>query len=669
MTISDIYDNVNWGGVPASATATVDPATGAITAINLVSGGSGYTLGSAARVTITDATGKGTAATATVDVLPSGAPAGGIRKFLDAVPSLVFAVPDTWTYPGSDYYWIEPAEYSVKMHTDLPPTKLRGYRQVNTTDPAASQLSYLGPVIVAQRDRPVRIKFTNSLPTGAAGDLFLPVDTTIMGAGMGPDGMNMYTQNRATVHLHGNNTVWISDGTPHQWTTPAGETTAYPKGVSVVNVPDMPDPGPGSMTFYYTNAQSARLMFYHDYAYGITRLNVYAGEAAGCLITDQVEQDLINGTNLSGVNPGLLKVLPDVGIPLVIQDRTFVDAPRILGQDPIWRWGTTPALGPNTGDLWYPHVYMTNQNPWDPSGMNPFGRWHCGPWFWPPPTNITYGPVANPYYGTAPWEPPMIPGVPDVSAASEAFVDTPVVNGMAYPYLVLEPKAYRFRILNAGDDRFLNLQLYVADPLNIVVTNGGSGYNPALPPAVTISGGGSTFTAATATVDPLTGAVSAITVTNPVGYTSAPTVTIGPPPAGGAQAYALASVNTEVKMVPAVATPGFPAGWTTGDLTGPFPWGSNTAVLEWKTLVGGALVSSGNVYPVSVGTVLGFSDPAGFDELVVRCTHPDSTDPNLQEIALDDLLVQLTPVPEPSTLLMLLGGLLAAGLVWRRVRA
>ena len=43
------------------------------------------------------------------------------------------------------------------------------------------------------------------------------------------------------------------------------------------------------MTFYYTNQQSARLMFYHDHAYGITRLNVYAGEAAGYLITDPVE--------------------------------------------------------------------------------------------------------------------------------------------------------------------------------------------------------------------------------------------------------------------------------------------------------------------------------------------------------------------------------------------
>ena len=35
-----------------------------------------------------------------------------------------------------------------------------------------------------------------------------------------------FTENRATLHLHGGITPWISDGTPHQWITPAGENTA-----------------------------------------------------------------------------------------------------------------------------------------------------------------------------------------------------------------------------------------------------------------------------------------------------------------------------------------------------------------------------------------------------------------------------------------------------------
>jgi len=45
----------------------------------------------------------------------------------------------------------------------------------------------------------------------------------------------------------------------------------------------------------------------------------------------------------------------------------------------------------------------------------------------------------------------------------EAFMDTPIISGTAYPYLEVEPRAYRFCILNAADDRFFNLQFYVAD--------------------------------------------------------------------------------------------------------------------------------------------------------------------------------------------------------------
>jgi FtsP/CotA-like multicopper oxidase with cupredoxin domain len=430
-----------------------------------------------------------------------------LRKFVDAMPKLgsgganalgqyiPVAVPDTTTYQGSDYYEIAVVEFKEQMHSDLPPTTLRGYVQLSTQVVPGAQIPltykgnpilkgdgtqafavdaphYLGPAILADRDVPVRIKFYNLLPTGAGGDLFIPVDTTVMGAGHGPLGHNAmpmnYTQNRANIHLHGNNTVWISDGTPHQWITPAGEDTPYPQGVSVVNVPDMEnvdDPRDGIQTLYYTNAQSARLMFYHDHSYGITRLNVYVGEAAAYLITDTVEKDLINGTNETGVNPGLLKILPDQGIPLVIQDKTFVNANTVLNTDPTWLWGTTPGT-PNTGDLWYPHVYSPAQNPAAIDGANPFGRWMYGPWFWPPTTNIEHGPVPNPYYDpvNAPEQPPMMPDMPFPSMPGEAFMDTPLVNGTAYPYLEVEPKTYRFRILNAADDRFFNLQMYVADP-------------------------------------------------------------------------------------------------------------------------------------------------------------------------------------------------------------
>lgn len=434
-----------------------------------------------------------------------------LRKFVDAMPRLgpsgenalgqyiPIAVADTTTYPDSEYYEIAVVEYKEQMHSDLSHTTLRGYVQLSTTVVPGEKFAlnhngtpifkgdgtqaygvaaphYMGPAIIATRDVPVRIKFYNLLPTGTDGELFIPVDTTVMGAGMGPLGMDAmpmsYTQNRANVHLHGNNTVWISDGTPHQWITPAGEDTPYPQGVSVVNVPDMEnvdDPRDGAQTLYYTNAQNARLMFYHDHSYGITRLNVYAGESSAYILTDMVDQDLINGTNKSGVNPDLKKIFPEAGIPLVIQDKTFVDANTILDTDPTWAWGTTPGT-PNTGDLWYPHVYSPAQNPWDPSGSNPFGRWMYGPWFWPPTTNIEHGPIPNPYYDpeNAPEQPPMMPAMPYPSMPGEAFMDTPIVNGTAYPYLEVEPKTYRFRILNAADDRFFNLQMYVADPAGYI---------------------------------------------------------------------------------------------------------------------------------------------------------------------------------------------------------
>jgi FtsP/CotA-like multicopper oxidase with cupredoxin domain len=398
----------------------------------------------------------------------------GIRKFVDSLPGLgaskandigqyiPVAIPDTTTYPGSDYYEISLVQYTEQLHKDLQPTTLRGYEQTNTTDPTvANKPSYFGPVIVAHKDRPVRIKFTNKLPTGSGGDLFLPVDTSLMGAGDGPvmdaNGKPIqYTQNRATLHLHGGITPWISDGTPHQWITPAGENTPYPKGVSVRNVPDMPDPGDGSMTFFYSNQQSARLMFYHDHSYGLTRLNVYAGEAAGYMIKDQVEQDLINRG-----------VLPDTDhtMPLIIQDKTFVPTDNQLSAtDPTWnktKWG-------GLGNLWFPHVYIPNQNPYDMSGANPFGRWDYGPWFWPPNTGLKVGPAKNPLYtgdGThvdSKGQAPTNPGVPDVSTTPEAYMDTPVVNGTAYPTLTVDPKAYRFQILNASNDRMWNLQFYKA---------------------------------------------------------------------------------------------------------------------------------------------------------------------------------------------------------------
>ena len=237
---------------------------------------------------------------------------------------------------------------------------------------------YLGATIAATKDKPVRILFRNLLPTGQGGDLFIPTDITVMGSGMGPSMWGMpettpqtptceldskpagcYTENRAVLHLHGGRTPWISDGTPHQWITPFGERSHLTdngvgtenKGDSVEYVPDMwydaggeyglrrarltcsvagatNYPGKGAQTYYYTNQQSARMLFYHDHAWGITRLNVYAGEAAGYLITDDIEKLLI----AQGLIPPAAAT-----IPLVVQDKTFVPSTAQLAvSDETW---------------------------------------------------------------------------------------------------------------------------------------------------------------------------------------------------------------------------------------------------------------------------------------------------------------------------------------------
>ncbi len=575
VTVDDAYLPQCPTAAPACYTAadvSAQVTGGVITGFTINGFGAGYM---APVVNITDLDGTGFVGDAIIGT-PTG---GGIRKFVDTLPGLGPAgannidqdpvkpgiqgqyipvgvnEPCTYSTQQADCYSIGLVLYEEKMHSDLPATKLRGYVQLETPGLLAAMAAmnpplvskhidvgsgkfaidnphYLGPTIVALGKvaglgaagaaKPVRITFYNLLPNSASGgNLLLPVDETVPGSGIGPAlpgvANDKYTQNRATIHLHGNNTVWISDGNTHQWITPASEVTPYPAGVSARNVPDMGtgcDANPlapglpgdsaakkssGCMTFFYTNAQSARLQFYHDHAHGITRLNVYAGEAAGYVITDAVETDMISGSNVSGVNPNGLKVLPDIGIPLVIQDKTFVDAETVYAQDPTWAWGSGAAPGTAvTGDFWYPHVYMTVTNPWDPTGTNPFGRWFYGPWFNPPtPTCVNggpvgcidVGPVPNPYFDqdcwtpapcggpgqldcipiptppaqcTAPWEPPFNPGVPNPSIPGESFLDTPIVNGTAYPSLTVEPKAYRFRILNASNDRAQNLQLYVA---------------------------------------------------------------------------------------------------------------------------------------------------------------------------------------------------------------
>lgn len=384
------------------------------------------------------AAGAGAAAGASM-VLPRIVPAWAfsqsptnIRKFVTSLPGLgpsganeigqyiPLATKHSIKFAGknTDLYDLAVTKYAEKMHPDLPgKTHFFGYRDILGTQ------KYLGGVIVAQRGKPVMLSVTNLL----ANQHILPVDGMVMA---GPNGQMVkdLPVNRHTTHLHGGFTPWFSDGTPFQWFTPLGR-----HGPSFMNVPGTPNI-PGTATYYYPNDQSARLVWYHDHAIGLTRLNAYAGIASAYIITDDFEASL--------VSQGLLPDL--VGIPLIVQDKNFV-ASDIATQDPTWKWG-------DPGDLWYPHEY--EKNVLAGNIPNPKGRWDWGPTV-DPPGSITMD-------------------VPPVSLVPEAFFDTILVNGGVYPNVNVPPKRVRFRILNGSQARFYHLNLYQEDGSNgeILLNNG-----------------------------------------------------------------------------------------------------------------------------------------------------------------------------------------------------
>jgi len=153
---------------------------------------------------------------------------------------------------------------------------------------------------------------------------------------------------RTVVHVHGARVPPESDGYPESWCVP---------GRSVV--------------YRYPNQQDSTLLWYHDHAMGITRLNTCAGLLGLYIVRDSFEDSL-------NLPKGPYK------IPLVLMD-------RMIGED---------------GQLYYP-VSQLPDSPWVP----------------------------------------------------EYFGDCTLVNGKILPYIDVEPRKYRFRILNASNGRFYFLNL------------------------------------------------------------------------------------------------------------------------------------------------------------------------------------------------------------------
>ncbi len=171
---------------------------------------------------------------------------------------------------------------------------------------------------------------------------FLPIDHRLHGADAGKPEV------RTVVHVHGAKTPPESDGWPEDW---------FVSGKSA--------------TYTYPNNQDPAMLWYHDHAMGINRLNIYAGLAGAFLIRD-AKEDALN------LPKGRFEM------PLVLCDRFLL----------------------RDGSLDYPE-----------SGE------------------------------------PESPWVPEV------FGNIMTVNGKVTPYLDVEPRKYRFRVLNASNGRFYHLSL------------------------------------------------------------------------------------------------------------------------------------------------------------------------------------------------------------------
>ena len=354
------------------------------------------------------------------------------------------ALPDKFAAPvtGVTHYTINIGQFDDPgVCPTLGPTTLWGYNpsdgnSLGDKDRKGNTIQrHLGGIMIGQKGNPIQITFRNQLSVKKG---IIPNDLTIPGANA--------AINRAAVHFHGGLVPWISDGGPFDWFDPCGN-----HGLSFLNNQVLnPWASPGTAEYYYPLNQSARFGWYHDHAFGITRINAYAGVASGLLIRDSFEAGLINMGLPNYVEAGGNE------IPLIFQDKIFVGK-DIAHKDPLWS-SIVASTATTPGSLWYAHTYEANQ----PDGT---GRWDLNP-----------GGLA----------------LPDPSCIPEFFGDTMLVNGTVYPKATVQARRYRLRLLNACNARFLNLQLYVADGSPEGITLGSNGA-PTNKPFVNGATGQSTF--------------------------------------------------------------------------------------------------------------------------------------------------------------------------------
>jgi spore coat protein A len=346
---------------------------------------------------------------------------------------------------NADCYEISLKQFSQQvLPAGLPATTVWGYGAVDGAGSRNPLLVHNAPslTIEAKWNRPVVVKWINDLKDAAANYLphLLPVDPTLHwanppGGTQGRDSRPTFknTPGRYTgpvpmvTHVHG--AVGVaddSDGYAEAWYLPAAKNV--PAGYAATGTwydffkekatgAYGMDWGAGYATFAYPNQNRASTLWYHDHTLGMTRLNVYAGPAGFYLVRGGPAGDSVvvdSRTRVAAVLPGPAPkegdpFPPDKSyyeIPLAIQDRSF-------NAD---------------GSLFYPDSRAFFD------GVS--GRFI-------PKTDIA--PLWNP----------------------EFFGNTIIVNGNTWPFLRVEQRRYRFRLLNGCQARFLILDFAMIPGIDV----------------------------------------------------------------------------------------------------------------------------------------------------------------------------------------------------------
>jgi spore coat protein A len=344
-----------------------------------------------------------------------------------AAPLFVMpAMPRSGTSSGIDTYQIAARQFGQQiLPSGFPTTQVFGFG--STTDSAT--FHYPSPTIEARVGNPVRVTWANQLMTssGRYRPHLLPIDQTLHwanppGGVSGRDSRPTFTSTPGpyrgpvpiVVHLHGAHVFEESDGYPEAWYLPSARNipsgyarvgSFYDRYKAQAQARNGTTWATGTSVYQYPNDQRATALWYHPHDLGLTRVNVYVG-LTGFYLLRGGSADLP-----SGVLPGPAPQRGDASgtayheIPLVIQDRSFNADGSLFFPASRGFFGDTPPDGP-----------------------------------WVPTTDVA--PIWNP----------------------EFFGNTMVVNGRTWPSLTVEPRRYRFRLLNACNSRTLLLRV-ASDPL------------------------------------------------------------------------------------------------------------------------------------------------------------------------------------------------------------